>query len=261
MPCLSPHECKRAGRHARAAVSGALHAVPTLAGVSAAGDTEDAAKDAERLERVLRMLGRTRESGTAYAGMQYPAGYHQFVANGAVVAGQRDPALRLALVPVVWVGRTVLDLGCNQGGMVFEALRQGAACGVGVDRDPQMVNAATKLAQWHACTDAHFFVHDLDAPELDRLLDFLPIGEPDVILLMAMSIWLERWRTVIAWAARHCSVLVFESNGSSSEQDEQIAELRRRFPVVTQLSASSDDDRHWPHRRLLVCAHEHEHLA
>src|SRR5437899_10309820 len=45
--------------------------------------------------------------------------------------------------------RSILDLGCGAGGLSFELLKEGAGNAVGFDLSPNMLSAATELAQAH----------------------------------------------------------------------------------------------------------------
>jgi 2-polyprenyl-3-methyl-5-hydroxy-6-metoxy-1,4-benzoquinol methylase len=67
--------------------------------------------------KIINLLNYTKRSASAYDGQGYDVGYHSFNINGKQFKGQRDPKQRLSNVNYDFTGKTVLDIGCNQGGM------------------------------------------------------------------------------------------------------------------------------------------------
>ncbi|HWC32082.1 MAG TPA: class I SAM-dependent methyltransferase [Actinomycetota bacterium] len=66
-------------------------------------------------------------------------------------------------------GRTLLDLGCGTGGFVIEALRRGAASGLGVDVSSVSIEAASRLARFAGLGErAGFRIGDASAVHLER---------------------------------------------------------------------------------------------
>ncbi len=207
-----------------------------------------------RLDRLLNLLAYTKTSGSPYSAQQYPAGYHTLTLGDVVVAGQRLPAARLDLLPLSLSGMTVLDIGCNQGGMLFEAQQRGINWGVGVDYDPRMVNAASKAAQYRSVTNLDFFVFDLEKEQLSLLADFLPEAKVDLVFLLSVCMWIKNWREVIEFCSRFAPYMLFESNGSDQQQDGQFDCLKKNFKTVTTLQDTSEDDSGQKKRRLYFCA-------
>ncbi|HET8933376.1 MAG TPA: methyltransferase domain-containing protein [Polyangiales bacterium] len=205
--------------------------------------------DASDLAQIRNLLEYTKTSGSSYSARQYPAGYHSIEINGVRLDGQRDPAKRFELVPVDFAGRTVLDIGSNQGGMLLQ-LRDKIARGVGVDFDHRMVNAANRIKSSIGAQHLNFYVFDLEKEPLDLLRDFLPGGKVDVVLLLAVCMWLENWREVIDFAASVSESMLFETNGNDAQQTEQEGYLRLKYADVKQLSESSEDDPQQKRRKL-----------
>ena len=81
-----------------------------------------------------------------------------------------------------FAGKTVIDLGCNLGFFTFLACRQGAVSALGLDSDPDVVAAASLLAQVHGLTQACFAVRDFlaepgqDRADLVLAIDFIGRG-------------------------------------------------------------------------------------
>jgi hypothetical protein len=194
----------------------------------------------------VNLIRYATHSKSAYAGEQFPAGYHTLRVGSIVLRGQREPGERLDLLTSDICdlgGLSVLDLGSNQGGMSFAALERGARWAVGVDYDPRMVNTANRIATARGDTGkAAFYTHDVDRDPHDLLRDFLPEETADIIFLLAVCAWIDCWKELIAWAAANSPRLLFESNGSPAQQRRQVEQLRTHYPVVRLLAQDSSDD-------------------
>lgn len=206
-------------------------------------------EDTSDLAQIRNVLDYTKTSGASYSAREYPAGYHSIEIMGVRLEGQRDPAKRFGIVPVEFAGKTVLDIGSNQGGMLLQ-LRDQIARGIGIDFDHRMVNAANRIKASIGAQHLSFYVFDLEKEPLDLIRDFLPGGRVDVVLLLAVCMWLENWREVIDFAASISESMLFETNGTDAQQAEQEGYLRTKYADVMQLSESSEDDPHQKRRKL-----------
>lgn len=205
-------------------------------------ETEDCADREERLLRqVQNVLNYTKTSQSVYSAMEYPAGYHTIEVNGQRVAGQRDPSKRLALVPFDFRDKTVLDLGCNQGGMIHQ-LAGVVKWAVGIDYDPHMINAANRIRCAMRAENTSFYVLDLQKEPLSLITDFMPDPRADICFLLSVCMWLENWREVIDFAQSKSESMLFETNGSPSQQQDQIDYLRTKYAQADLLSETSEDD-------------------
>ena len=205
-------------------------------------ETENCTNADERVFRqVKNILNFTKTSNSHYSAEQFPAAYHSINVNGRQVPGQRDPSKRLASVPIDFHGRTVLDLGCNQGGMIHE-IRSVIKWGVGIDYDPRMINAANRIKSLNASENISFYVLDLQNDPLELISDFMPDPKADICFLLSVCMWLTNWQQVVDFAHSKSNSMLFESNGSPLQQDQQINYLRAKYSVVNMLSAISDDD-------------------
>jgi hypothetical protein len=204
--------------------------------------------------QVRNILNYTKTSGTIYSAQTFPAGYHTIEVNGERLAGQRDPAKRIAAVPVDFEGKSVLDIGSNQGGMLFQ-LDHKVRWGIGIDFDPRMVNAANYVNGLRRSGRLSFFVFDLEKEPLDLIRDFLPEPKVDIVFLLSVCMWLKNWREVMAFAAEISSAMLFETNGSPTQQTEQHQELLKLYQRVDQLSEASMDDPSQRKRKLYYCQH------
>lgn len=194
----------------------------------------------------VNLIRYATHSKSAYSGAQFPAGYHTLRIGPIVLQGQRDPGERLDLLTpnICDLNRmSVLDIGSNQGGMSFAALDRGARWAVGVDYDSRMVNAANRIAVKRGHADrVSFYAHDVDRDPHELLCDFLPEEPADIIFLLAVCAWVDRWEDILVWSSENSPRLLFESNGSPLQQRRQLDKLRACYTSVVLLSQNSSDD-------------------
>ena len=202
----------------------------------------DSASSSERpLIQVRNLLDYTKTSNTRYAGQGFPAGYHTIDILGVRLQGQREPSSRLTMAPIDFTGKTVLDLGCNQGGMLHP-IRDKVKWAVGVDYDSRMINVANKIKCVNGADNLSFFVIDLERESLNIIRDFLPDLQVDVVFLLSVCMWIENWREVIDFAQIISISMLFETNGTPQQQRDQLNYLERKYHSVQVLSESSTDD-------------------
>lgn len=201
--------------------------------------------------QALNLLGYTKTSGSSYSARRFPAGYHTIQFDGLTLRGQRDPLARLELVPFDFTGKTVLDIGSNQGGMLL-ALTDKLKWGVGVDYDYRLVNAANRISRIKGAANLDFYVFDLERENLRLIRDYLPGKRADLCFLLSVCMWLKNWREVVDFAASVSEAVLFESNGSDQQQDEQIAYLKSVCRSIEMLAEESADDPGQKRRRLVL---------
>ena len=206
----------------------------------------------QQVRQCLNLINYAKAGGKPYSATKYPGGYHSMTIGSVRLAGQRDPEYRLNLAPFNFKGKTVLDIGSNQGGMLLP-LGTCLRCGVGVDYDPKMVNVANRIAAVQGCGQLRYDVFDIDREPLELLKDFLPDERADIVFLLSICMWIKNWREVIAFAASIAPALLFESNGTPQQQSEQEQELRRRYARVQLLTGESVDDANQKLRKLFFC--------
>ena len=202
--------------------------------------------------RIINLLNYTKTSQSSYSGEKYPAGYHAIELPGLSLHGQRDPQKRIPLIPFDFTGKTVLDIGSNQGGMLF-ALAGVIRHGVGIDYDHRLVNAANKVRSHSRISNLDFYVFDLEKEDLNLILDFLPVEKVDVVFLLAVCVWIKNWREVVRFARTVGDALLFEANGKPEQQQEQVDFLKATYTSVQLLQEHSLDDPHHQKRKLYWC--------
>jgi adenylate kinase family enzyme/2-polyprenyl-3-methyl-5-hydroxy-6-metoxy-1,4-benzoquinol methylase len=207
---------------------------------------------ARPVTQIINLINYAKSRNTIYAGQTFPAGYHTITIDSTVLPGQREPQKRLSQVPLDFTGLTVLDLGCNQGGMLF-SLAGRVRCGIGIDHDSRLVNVANRIATHSKHRQLAFYTLDLDNDDLTVLLDLIPTTQIDIVLLLSVCTWIKKWRDVIDFVSVHSSMLLYEANGPKEGQDEQISYLHTRFKTVELLASQSLDDSTHHARQLYLC--------
>lgn len=202
--------------------------------------------------QVVNLLNYTKTSGSAYNAEKFPAGYHTLQLGEMVIAGQRNPAARLQDIPYDFSGKSVLDIGCNQGGMLFHLRRQ-IRHGVGLDFDKRLINAANKICSVNQAENLDFYVFDLERDHLPLMADLIPDAHVDIAFLLSVCMWIENWKAVIDTTKSLSSTLLFESNGKAGQQAEQLAYLNSIYTDVRLINSESDDDPLQRKRKLYLC--------
>ena len=208
--------------------------------------------DDETFRKIRNVLNYTKLSGKSYSAQNFSAGYHSLNICGRRLEGQRDPTKRIESIPIDFHRKTVLDIGCNQGGMLHE-LSSKIEWGAGLDFDPRMVNAANRVKAVRKENNLDFFVFDVETEPLALIHDFLPGPSVDVVFLLAVCMWLNNWQDVFDFAAQISEAMVFESNGTEEQQAAQKRHLDSLYENITLLNDISDDDVGQKKRKLFLC--------
>ncbi|NCA85470.1 MAG: class I SAM-dependent methyltransferase [Clostridia bacterium] len=202
--------------------------------------------------RIINLLNHTKISGETYSGEKYPIGYHTIILGQNTLKGQRNPQQRLANVPFDFKNKTVLDLGCNQGGMLH-ALAKEIKAGYGVDYDARMINVANRIKSYSNNNNLNFYVFDLEKENLAYLQDFIESAKVDICFLLSICMWLKNWKEIITFSKSISDKMLFESNGKPEQQKEQIDFLTTLYKNVVLINKTSDDDALQKNRQLLLC--------
>lgn len=218
-------------------------------------ENPDKQKYSSNIIKIMNLLNYTKKSSISYSGGEFDSGYHSFEIDGHNFKGQRNPTMRLDGLPITFDGMSVLDIGCNQGGMLYE-LSDKIKFGVGIDYDSRMINVANRIKSHSKLSHLDYFVFDLEKENLEYINDFLPEKKVDVVFLLSICMWIENWREVISFITTISNKLVFESNGSDQQQTEQIDYLKKTFKNVQLIREKSDDDPSQKLRQLYYCSND-----
>jgi len=217
-------------------------------------DSESLDYDKLESNKLLNLLNYTKKSASGYSATLYESAYHSIRINGVDYQGQRQPLERLKQVDFDFTDKNVLDIGCNQGGMLF-ALSEKIKHGIGIDFDSRMINVANRIKASNKLTGLDFFVFDLEHENLDIALNFLPKKNIDIVFLLSVCMWIPNWHEVIRWSHSLANNLLFESNGSDEQQREQIDFIKELYTSVNMIIDHSPDDPKQHKRKLFLCSH------
>ena len=212
-------------------------------------DDKDYTKE---IKKVINLLSYTRKSGVSYSGTEFITGYHSLDINNYHFKGQRNPQKRFKNLPISLKGKSVLDIGCNQGGMLYTFSKE-IKYGIGIDYDTRMINAANKIKSYTNSTNLDFYVFDLEKEPLSYINDFLPEDKVDIVLLLAICMWIKNWKEVIDFSVSISNMMIFETNGKPEQQNEQIDYLKQVYKNVNLINKKSEDDATQKNRQLYYC--------
>ena len=216
----------------------------------------DTSVDGEKFDRtvkkVINLLSYTRKREIAYSATEFDTGYHSLNILGHQFSGQRNPRKRFEGLPISLKGKSVLDIGCNQGGMLH-TFADDITWGVGIDYDNKMINVANKIKSVEKNHHLDFYVFDLENENLDYFNDFIPGDKVDVVFLLSVCMWIKNWKSVILKAKEISLAMIFETNGKDHVQQEQINFLKKNYKNVEIVTEKSDDDPKQKNRKLFYC--------
>jgi SAM-dependent methyltransferase len=134
-------------------------------------------------------------------------------------------------------GRRVLDLGCNNGAMLFQLSNYAPALGLGIEYDPEKVDLARRIAAFAGLKSLEFRTGDLDRLEAVDLP-----GPFDLVLCLAVEAHVRKPKHLYQLlAAVTRGKLLFEANGST-EPGKVVSELGKvGFRDIRHLGTCDDD--------------------
>lgn len=165
---------------------------------------------------------------------QFSDSYTNIYVKGKLVAeGNRDPLTRIKTLPIDLTGKTVLDLGCNCGGMLY-SVHEKVKHGIGFDINEQAIKNANTIKSDYSINNLEFHVRDLE-----RHIDF-DIPKTDVTFMLSISRWVTTWKEVLERVSS--DVLIFEahSKAKSNEAQEQIDFVKTVYPNVQHLLTAKE---------------------
>lgn len=160
-------------------------------------------------------------------------GYHSFNIGNIALMGQRTPKKRLEKIRHLYnfKEKSILDLGCNTGGMLFHLPE--IKKGVGIDIDQRCIACANKLKKiFRFDYDLSFYAADLNK-QINIEDNF------DAVFLMSLKSWIKNWEGLYRKAAKTASTIFLETN-NDEEGKEELAlfkELNYEIELITDRSA------------------------
>jgi 2-polyprenyl-3-methyl-5-hydroxy-6-metoxy-1,4-benzoquinol methylase len=153
---------------------------------------------------------------------------------------QRDAGrrlLRFGLGESEVRGKRVLDLGSNNGAMLFELSNFGPASGLGVEYDGEKVDLARRIAAFAGLAGLEFRQADVDQLEAKDL------GPPfEVVLCLALEAHVERPKRLYALLGELTrGTLYFEANASTRPGEVESSLREAGFSGIQNLGVCDDD--------------------
>ncbi|MCG8490176.1 MAG: class I SAM-dependent methyltransferase [Sneathiellales bacterium] len=207
------------------------------------------------VQQVTNLLNYCKSStaGQGAGPADFPASV-SITVDGHFLKGSRDPEERLEHFPSNWEGKTVLDIGCNHGGMLF-SIADKIGHGIGIDFDIATVNAANKIRSANGSQNLDFYAFDLENEDLNLIRDFIVDEKVDITFLLAVCAWIQNPNEVIEFVSKISKTLLFETNGGEDEQQSQLASLHKCYENVETLYQvkNNKNGEEYIQRRLLFC--------
>lgn len=144
--------------------------------------------------------------------------------------GRRNPLRRLKKIPLNFKNKTVLDLGCNIGGMLFP-IQDKIKWGYGYDYDSDAINLANELKEKNKFNNLEFFICDFEKDKLD-------FPETDIVFMLSIANWVKNWKELIEITKPN--ILVFEAHGNDKKKKQQFEFLKEKYKKVKLLLAEGE---------------------
>jgi len=166
-------------------------------------------------------------------------GYHSFNIYNFKITGQRNPVERLNKIKkyINFENKSVLDLGCNTGGMLFHIPEINK--GIGVDIDNNCIEFCKIFSDClKYTTEYNFIVHDLNTIDINNILNNTKV---DIIFLFSIGSWVKNWKSLYDQAFNSTNIILLETN-NDNEGIPQLKYFEELNAKITLISENSDDD-------------------
>lgn len=204
------------------------------------------------LKKIQALIDYTKHD-KPYGAKEFPGGYHSLIIGNEIIQGQRNPLMRLQKVPYNFSDKIVLDIGSNEGGMLF-ALAGIIKYGIGIDYNSKLINVANKIKSVAHYDNLNFYVFDLDKDPLNLITNFLPQNKIDICFILAVCNWIKNWKKTIDYAQSVSDTLLFEANGNKIFLEQQYNYLTQKYSMIKKLSETCEDDKKGHPRVLYLCS-------
>lgn len=169
-------------------------------------------------------------------------GYHSFKIQNIELPGQRQPWVRLNKIKKYFdfTNKTLIDFGCNTGGMVFHLPELKTAYGLDFNTDCiKSCNYISSILQHK--TNYYFFQQDLNNFDIKKFINEKNINKIDVIFLLSLGSWIKNWKELYNQSILYCNNIILETN-NDDEGRPQLTYFESLNCNITLISNESDDD-------------------
>lgn len=180
-------------------------------------------------------------------------GYQSLQFHNMNLVGQRNCQQRLNEMRSVYdfTGKTVLDFGCNVGGMLHHITE--AKQGIGAEYDQTCVTVAKKINSLLGplSLNTSFLHFNLDSQsDLERIPDLIQTNGVDVVFVLSLGSWVSNWRLFYLNVANNVNTIFLEVN-NQTEGKQQVEFFEEKGFLVKPVNTFSSDDTTGNHGRRL----------
>lgn len=165
-------------------------------------------------------------------------GYHSFNLFNINIPGQRNPSQRLKIIKqsVDFKDKTVIDFGCNSGGMLLHLPE--IKRGFGYDFSKECIDTANFINSVIKFNDNLSFIEkDLNDSNFPELINV----EVDIIFLLALGSWIKNWKELYTYAVNKTKLIIYETN-NDQEAKPQLELFKELNCDISIISSQSTDD-------------------
>jgi hypothetical protein len=171
-------------------------------------------------------------------------GYQSLQFHNMNLVGQRNCQQRLNEMRSVYdfTGKTVLDFGCNVGGMLHHITE--AKLGIGAEYDENCVIVAKKINSLLGpiSLNTTFFQFNLDSHgDIERIPGLIQTNGVDVVFVLSLGSWVSDWRKFYSAVAENVNTIFLEVNNLNEGKDQVDFFEKKGFTVKAVNSFSTDD--------------------
>lgn len=169
-------------------------------------------------------------------------GYHSFKIDNINFIGQRRPWIRLNKIKKIYNfdNKSLIDFGCNTGGMIFHLPELKSA--IGLDYDKNCIKSCKYMSSiLNNDVSYKFIVQDLNFFDFDMFVKNNNIKKVDVIFLLSLGSWVKEWKKLYEECVKYSDTIIFETN-NDIEGKPQLELFKHLNCNITLISDNSDDD-------------------
>lgn len=169
-------------------------------------------------------------------------GYHSFNIGNLQLNGQRNPIQRINIMKkyINFNNKTIIDFGCNTGGMILHLPELDNAIGMDFDENCiQNCQFISSLLKYN--TQYDFRVQDLNQFSLTSFLSEKGSIKIDIIFLLSLGSWISNWKELYTACVSNSDIIVLETN-NDREGEPQLELFKYLNCDITMISDASYDD-------------------
>lgn len=165
-------------------------------------------------------------------------GYHSLNIFNIISTGQRTPITRIKKIINYYdfTDKTVLDLGCNIGGMLLHLPE--IKRGIGIDFDENCINCANYITNILKFNDLYFYKYDLNKFSLQDKMNEFNIKKIDITFILSIGSWATNWKKLYIDCINNSKNILLETNNDieGKPQLELFSEYNCKIDIISENS-------------------------